>query len=90
MGQEKPVYELKCFVSSSFTDRLDFVHRVLNEKVAEELKKITSSDRAFRHRFSVTWNRLDEAPYLAENIQKNVLDSIRSSHFLVADITPQF
>jgi hypothetical protein len=90
MEEEKPVYEITCFISSPFTGRFKDRHRVLSENVSKRVEQITKADIRFRHVFKLVWNRLDNAPFIAQNIQKNVLSSIKKSHLLVADISSQY
>jgi hypothetical protein len=88
--QEKPICEISCFISSPFSGRFGKTHKILGEKVTKLVEEITRENIQFRQIFRITWNRLDNAPFIAQNIQKNVLSSIKNSHLLVADITPQF
>jgi hypothetical protein len=88
--EEKPICEISCFISSPFSARFGEIHAILSESVSEKVEKITSENVQFRQTFRLIWNRLDNAPFIAQNIQRNVLSSIEKSHLLVADITPQF
>lgn len=90
MEEEKPIYEITCFISSPFAGRFKKIHQVLSENVSKRVEEITKEDIRFRHVFKLIWNRLDNAPFIAQNIQKNVLSSIKKSHLLVADISSQY
>jgi hypothetical protein len=90
MEEEKPKYEITCFISSPFAGRFKDIHQVLSENVSKRVEEITKEDIRFRHVFKLIWNRLDNAPFIAQNIQKNVLSSIKKSHLLVADISSQY
>lgn len=90
MEEEKPKYEITCFISSPFAERFKKPHQVLSENVSKRVEEITKEDIRFRHVFKLIWNRLDNAPFIAQNIQKNVLRSIKKSHLLVADISSQY
>lgn len=90
MEKEKPKYEITCFISSPFAERFKKIHQVLSENVSKRVEEITKEDIRFRHVFKLIWNRLDNAPFIAQNIQKNVLRSIKKSHLLVADISSQY
>lgn len=90
MEDEKPKYEITCFISSPFAERFKKIHQVLSENVSKRVEEITTKDIRFRHVFKLIWNRLDNAPFIAQNIQKNVLSSIKKSHLLVADISSQY
>lgn len=90
MEDEKQKYEITCFISSPFAERFKKIHQVLSENVSKRVEEITTKDIRFRHVFKLIWNRLDNAPFIAQNIQKNVLSSIKKSHLLVADISSQY
>ena len=90
MEKEKPKYEITCFISSPFAERFKKIHQVLSENVSKRVEEITKEDIRFRHVFKLIWNRLDNAPFIAQNIQKNVLRSIKKSHLLAADISSQY
>ena len=90
MEEEKPKYEITCFISSPFAERFKKPHQVMSEIVSKRVEEITKDDIRFRHVFKLIWNRLDNAPFIAQNIQKNVLSSIKKSHLLVADISSQY
>lgn len=90
MEDEKPRYEIICFISSPFAERFKKIHQVLSEDVSKRVEEITTKDIRFRHVFKLIWNRLDNAPFIAQNIQRNVLSSIKKSHLMVADISSQY
>jgi hypothetical protein len=90
MEEEKPKYEITCFISTPFAERFKKTHQVLSENVSKRVEEITKEDIRFRHVFKLIWNRLDNAPFIAQNIQLNVLSSIKKSHLLVADISSQY
>lgn len=86
----KAPYQLVCFVSSPFTTRLEHVDRALNNAVSDFIETTTKDDDEFRQTFEIVWNRLDRSSFLEQNIQSNVLTSIKKSHFVVADITAKY
>ena len=87
---EKQSYTLICFVSGGFTDRLDKIHEILLRPVSDIVKEETLKDNTYHHQFEISLNRLNETPFIAQDIQQNVFENIRKAHFLIADISPQF
>ncbi len=86
----KPIKTLKCFVSSSFSSRLDRLGELLNTQVSKKVFDATSGDISFKHSYRIKWVRLDQAPFSRQTIHQNVSVAMRASHFCIADVTSEY
>ena len=86
-SDQKPRYSLRCFVSSPFNKRLNSVHKLFVNVISPIVEEKTKTDSDYRHRYRLLYSRLDRAPFIFPTIQQNVLDGIRSSQMMIADIS---